>query len=117
MFSREIEWVTAVGFRCFIADRKMRALMFLLPSNLILPTLTLGPSFTTNVIPTAAGGICRTSDRMVANWCPCSESRPLIATSAFLMGVGSYWLSTDKPTFACLQRARQSLGETELKPR
>src|SRR6266851_1749559 len=65
MFSRKMEWGTPIGFRFFMADRKIRALMFWLPSNLILPTLTLGPSFTTNVIPTAAGGICRTSDRMV----------------------------------------------------
>ena len=49
--------------------------MCLLPSNLILPTLTFGPSFTTKVMPTAAGGICRTSVRIVANCRPCSESK------------------------------------------
>ena len=51
--------------------------MFLLPSNLILPTLTFGPSFTTKVMPTAAGGICRTSVRIVANCRPCSDKQVL----------------------------------------
>ena len=70
---------------------------------MILPTLTFGPSFTTKVMPTAAGGICRTSVRMVANWRPCSASRFLIETSAFLMRVGSYWLSTDEPDLVLLE--------------
>ena len=91
--------------------------MFLLPSNLILPTLTFGPSLITKVIPTAAGGICRTSVRIVANWRPCSESRFLSETSAFLMRVGSYWLSTTSPTLSCLKRSRMSLSETEPCPK
>ena len=90
--------------------------MFLFPSKRIFPTLTFGPSFTTKVMPTAAGGICRTSVRMVANCRPCSESRFLIETSAFLMRVGSYWLSTTNPTLSCLKRSRMSLCETELVP-
>jgi hypothetical protein len=32
-------------------------LIALLPSKVILPTLTFGPSFTANVSPTDAGGI------------------------------------------------------------
>src|SRR5579862_8210447 len=99
MFSRKIECGMPTGRRFFIAARKTRVLMFLLPSNLILPTLTFGPSFTTNVMPTAAGGIWRISVRIVANCRPCSASSPFIDTSAFLVRVGSYWLSTTRPTF------------------
>ena len=73
-----------IGRRFFIAARRTRLLMVLLPSNLILPTLTFGPSFTTNVIPTAAGGICRTSVRIVANCRPCSESKSLDRDFRFL---------------------------------
>ena len=37
--------------------RRIRLFTFLLPWKVILPTFTFGPSFTTNVMPTAAGGI------------------------------------------------------------
>ena len=82
----------------------------------ILPTFTLGPSFTTKVTLTAAGGMGRTSVRTVANCLPCSDSNSLIVTSAFLTLVGSYWLSGDSPTLRSLKRSSTSLLETELSP-
>ena len=56
-----------MGFRFFIALCSWRLGIALLPSKMILPTLTFGPSFTTKVKATDAGGMGRTSDRTVAN--------------------------------------------------
>ena len=45
-----------MGFRLCIASRSTRALTLVLPVKAILPTFTVGPSFTLNVSETAAGG-------------------------------------------------------------
>ena len=70
MFSRKMEWGIPIGFRFFIALRRIRLLTCLLPSNVILPTLTFGPSLITNVRLTAFGGIGWISVRMVENCLP-----------------------------------------------
>ena len=58
-----------------------------------------------------------TSVLMVANWCPCSASNSLESTvSACLILVGSYWLSTVRPTFSFLKRSSTSDGETVFRP-
>ena len=62
-----MEWGMPMGFKFFIALRSSRELMALLPSKVIFPTFTFGPSFTTKVRATAAGGMGRTSERTVAN--------------------------------------------------
>ena len=105
-----------MGFRFFIAPRSVRLETSLLPSNLMWPTLTVGPSFTLKFTDTEAGGIVLMTVWIVANWCPCSASNSFNTVSASLILVGSYWLSTDRGTFAFLNRSRTSDWETELNP-
>src|ERR1035441_849514 len=85
MFSRKMECGMPMGLRFFMAARSVRSPTCLLPRKRMRPTLTLGPSLMTKVTPTAAGGMGRTSVRMVANWRPCSASSCLRRTSAFLI--------------------------------
>ena len=66
-----------MGFRFFIERRRSRLLRCWLPVNLILPTLTVGPSLILKLICTEAGGMVLTSVLMVANWWPCSASNSL----------------------------------------
>ena len=73
-----------------------------------LPTLTVGPSLILKVRETAAGGMVFTSQRTVANWCPCSERSSLRTTTARVMLAGLYWLSTEMATLAFLKRSRTS---------
>ncbi len=103
-----IECGIPIGFRFFIAPRKVRLLRLVFPSNAILPTFTVGPSLTLNVIATEAGGIFLISGVTVANWCPCSASRSFNTTTARAILVASYWLSTESGTFAFLKRSRTS---------
>src|SRR5437016_12758880 len=116
MFSRKMECGIPIGRRFFMAPRRIRLLTCLLPSKRIFPTLTLGPSFTTNVMLTAEGGLGRTSVRTVANCLPCSESSSLLVTSAFVTLVVSYGLSGESPTFRSLQQPAPVLLDTELRP-
>ena len=111
-----IECGMPIGFRFLIAPRSVRSLRLLLPWNAILPTFTVGPSLMLKVIATDAGGIVLTSGVIVANWCPCSASRSFSTTSARLILVGSYWLSTESRTFAFLKRSSTSDCVTALRP-
>jgi len=51
-----------------------------------------------------------------ANCRPCSASNSFRTTSAFLMRVGSNWLSIDNPTLRSLNLSRMSDSETDLLP-
>ncbi len=105
-----------MGFRFFIERRSSRLLMCWLPVNLIWPTFTVGPSLMLKFTCTEAGGMFLTSGLMVANWCPCSDRISLSTVAARMILAGSYWLSTERPTFSFLKRSSTSETETEFRP-
>src|SRR5215469_16408167 len=105
-----------MGCRFFIASRRWRLETFLLPWNVILPTLILGPSFTLKVTATEDGGMGCTCTVMVAKGRPCSASSCCKATLPLVTFVGSYGESTVGPVFSFLYRSSTSLTETEFRP-
>ena len=78
-------------------------------ANLILPTLTTGPSLMLKFTCTEAGGIVLTSVLMVANWWPCSASNCLIDGFGAL-DLGRVVLALDREADLLLFEAVQNVG-------
>ena len=96
-----------------MARSTQRSLYALLPTILISPTLTLGPSLMLNVTFREEGGICSICGSTVAYWRPRSARNSFRATVARWTLSGSYCDSTDSPTRRSLKRSRISETVTE----
>ena len=105
----------AVGTLIFMARRNCRLAQVLVAGEFDLADLHRA-FLDVEVTCTEAGGMVFTSVLMVANWWPCSERMSLRTVSARLILVGSYWLSTERPTFSFLKRSSTSSCETALSP-
>ena len=105
------------GFQVFHGAPKGAASRCLFPTNLIWPTFTLGPSFTTN-------GDADLGRRDRLNFGANSGDLAPVSGKQFFQGYfrllyfrGIVLALRDNPTFRSLKRSSMSLLETELSPR
>ncbi len=105
-----------IGWVFFIARITSFSEKTLFPTMLIWPTLTLGPSSMLKITSRELGGMRRMSGSTLANWRPRSPSNSFNTTAARCTWFGSYWDSTERPTFRSLNRSRISETVTDLAP-
>ena len=97
-----------MGREFFMARTSVRSEKRRLPSNEISPTLTFGPSSTTKIKTTALGGTRRVTWATLAYMRPRWANIWVSTTSARRTRVGSYCISTERPTRLSRNPSRMS---------